>query len=80
MEDLSELKLASAYECVPDNPELTLQEAVECAVEECITAESLADFLIKNRAEIVNMNIFEYAKQEEAKMLRRAEFEHSGLI
>ena len=80
MEDLSELKLSSAYECVPDNPELTLQEAVECTVEECITAESLADFLIKNRTEVVNMNIFEYAKQEEAKMLRSAEFEHSGLI
>ena len=69
MEDFSELKLSSAYECVPDNPNLTLQEAVECAVEECIKAEILADFLIKNRAEVVSMSIFEYGKEKEENFL-----------
>ena len=49
--------------------ELSLEEAVECAVEECIKEGILAEFLIQNRAEVISMSIFEEKK------LRKAEFE-----
>ena len=55
--------------------ELLLEEAVECAVEECIKEGILAEFLIQNRAEVISMSIFEYNKDEEEKKLRKAEFE-----
>ena len=55
--------------------ELPLEEAVECAVEECIKEGILAEFLIQNRAEVISMSIFEYNKDEEEKKLRKAEFE-----
>ena len=118
IEDISEFRLSSAYECQTDDPdlelrvtvlnvneghnqelmehcqtlkeyaqyvakvrkytslgELSLEEAVECAVEECIKEEILAEFLIQNRAEVISMSIFEYNKDEEEKKLRKAEFE-----
>ena len=118
IEDVSEFRLSSAYECQTDDPdlelrvtvlnvneghnqelmehcqtlkeyaqyvakvrkytslgELSLEEAVECAVEECIKEEILAEFLIQNRAEVISMSIFEYNKDEEEKKLRKAEFE-----
>ena len=55
--------------------ELSLEETVECAVEECIKEGILAEFLIQNRAEVISMSIFEYNKDEEEKKLRKAEFE-----
>ena len=55
--------------------ELSLEDAVECAVEECIKEGILAEFLIQNRAEVISMSIFEYNKDEEEKKLRKAEFE-----
>ena len=55
--------------------ELSLEEAVECVVEECIKEGILAEFLIQNRAEVISMSIFEYNKDEEEKKLRKAEFE-----
>lgn len=39
------------------------REAVEKAVEECIKAGILADFLRKNRSEVVQMSIFEYDEE-----------------
>ena len=118
IEDVSEFRLSSAYECQTDDPdlelrvtvlnvneghnqelmehcqtlkeyaqyvakvrkytslgELSLEEAVECAVEECIKEGILAEFLIQNRAEVISMSIFEYNKDEEEKKLRKAEFE-----
>ena len=118
IEDISEFRLSSAYECQTDDPdlelrvtvlnvneghnqelmehcqtlkeyaqyvakvrkytslgELLLEEAVECAVEECIKEGILAEFLIQNRAEVISMSIFEYNKDEEEKKLRKAEFE-----
>ena len=118
IEDISEFRLLSAYECQTDDPdlelrvtvlnvneghnqelmehcqtlkeyaqyvakvrkytslgELSLEEAVECAVEECIKEGILAEFLIQNRAEVISMSIFEYNKDEEEKKLRKAEFE-----
>ena len=54
---------------------MRLDQAVEYAVDECIKENILADFLRKNRAEVISMSIFEYDKEEEEKKLRKAEFE-----
>ena len=118
IEDVSELKLSSAYECSTSTPdlelrvtvlnvnqghnkelmehcqvlkeyaqyvarvrqytslqELSLEEAVERAVDECINEGILAEFLTRNRAEVVSVSIFEYDKEKEEKKLRKAEFE-----
>ena len=55
--------------------ELSLEEAVERAVDECINEGILAEFLTRNRAEVVSVSIFEYDKEKEEKKLRKAEFE-----
>lgn len=54
---------------------MRLDQAVEYAVDECIKENILADFLRKNRAEVISMSIFEYDKEEEEKKLRKAEYE-----
>ena len=54
---------------------MSLNQAVEYAVDECIKENILADFLRKNRAEVISMSIFEYDKEEEEKKLRKAEYE-----
>ena len=51
---------------------MPLDQAVEYAVDECIKENILADFLRKNRAEVISMSIFEYDKEEEEKKLRKA--------
>ena len=55
--------------------EMPLDDAVRRAVDECIKEGILADFLRKNRAEVIEMSIFEYDKEEEERKLRRAEYE-----
>ena len=55
--------------------ELSLEEAVERAVDECMEEGILSEFLMKNRAEVISMSIFEYDKDEEEKKLRKAEYE-----
>ena len=54
---------------------MQIEEAVECAVKECIEKGILSDFLLQNRAEVIRMSIFEYDKEKEEKKLRKAEFE-----
>lgn len=54
---------------------MPLDQAIEYAVDECIKENILADFLRKNRAEVISMSIFEYDKEEEEKKLRKAEYE-----
>ena len=54
---------------------MSLNQAVECAVDECIKEGILAEFLSKNRAEVISMSIFEYDKELEEKKLRKAEYE-----
>ena len=51
----------------------SLDEAVNRAVDECIRNGVLADFLRRNRAEVVMMSIFEYNQEEEERKLRAAE-------
>ena len=55
--------------------ELSLEEAVERAVDDCMKEGILSEFLTKNRAEVISMSIFEYDKDEEEKKLRKAEYE-----
>ena len=55
--------------------ELSLEEAVERAVDECMKEGILSEFLTKNRAEVISMSIFEYDKDEEEEKLRKAEYE-----
>ena len=55
--------------------EMSLDAAVERAVNECIQEGILEDFLRANKAEVIAMSIFEYNKEEEEKKLRKAEYE-----
>ena len=50
-------------------------EIVTLDVDECIQEGILADFLSRNRAEVISMSIFEYDKELEEKKLRKAEYE-----
>ena len=54
---------------------LSLNEAVEKAVEECIQEGILREFLLKHCAEVVAMSIFEYDREGEEEILRKEEFE-----
>lgn len=53
----------------------SLEEAVTQAVNECIEEGILAEFLIKNKAEVIKVSIYEYDKEFEEKKLRKAEYE-----
>ena len=54
---------------------LSLNEAVEKAVEECIREGILREFLLANKAEVGAMSIFEYDREWEEELLRKEEFE-----
>ena len=54
---------------------MDLNTAINHAIDDCIKNNILADFLRKNRAEVISMSIFEYDKEEEEKKLRKAEYE-----
>ena len=55
--------------------ENSIEEAVEQAVNECIEEGILAEFLLRNKAEVIKVSIYEYDKENEEKKLRKAEFE-----
>lgn len=57
--------------------EMSFEEAVEKAVSTCIEEGILADFLLKNRTEVMNVSIYEY---DEAKhiALERQEAKEEG--
>ena len=57
------------------DPDIVLEEAVERAVEECIKEGILAEFLMRNRAEVIKVSIYEYNSEFEEKKLRKAEYE-----
>lgn len=54
---------------------MDLSEAVEKAVNECISEGILADFLKKNKAEVVSMSIFEYDEELHNRTLYEDGFE-----
>ena len=53
--------------------EMSLHEAVELAITECINEGILTEFLQHNWAEVYKVSIFEYDKEKEEKKLRKAE-------
>ena len=55
--------------------QMDMNTAVNRAVAECISEGILADFLLKSRAEVVAMSIFEYDEERERELIKKAEFE-----
>ena len=55
---------------------MTLNNAVEHAITECIKEGILEDFLRENRAEVVSMSIFEFDKEREMKLIREDEYQY----
>lgn len=49
-------------------------KAVTTAANECIEENILADFLRKNKAEAIEMCLFEYDEKREKELIRKAEF------
>ena len=54
---------------------MPFKDAVERAVNECIQEGILVDFLRKNRAEAIEVSIFEYDEEKELELFRAAERE-----
>ena len=54
---------------------MPLEQAVEEAIEYCVRHDILKDFLLKQRAEVVKMSIFEYDEEREMELIRRDERE-----
>lgn len=54
---------------------MPLAEAVERAIEECIDDNVLREFLVRQRAEVVKMSIYEYDEERELKLIRADERE-----
>lgn len=52
---------------------MPLEEAVERAIEECIKDDILREFLLKQRAEVVKVSIYEYDEEKEMKLIREDE-------
>ena len=55
--------------------EMPLTDAVEKAITECIHANILRDFLLKNRAEAKAMSIYEYDEEKTLRMFREEGYE-----
>ena len=48
---------------------ISLEEAVTRAVDECIEEGILAEFLMKNKAEVIKVSIYEYDKEFEEEIV-----------
>ena len=57
------------------NKEMELRDAVIKAVDECIREGILKDFLIKQKAEVIKMSIYEFDEEREMKLIRESERE-----
>ena len=54
---------------------MNLKHAVNEAIDECIHQDIMADFLRKNRAEVVKMSIYEYDEEKNYRMLQEQSWE-----
>lgn len=54
---------------------MSLEDAVELAIDECIEKGILKDFLIRQRAEVKKMSIYEYNHEEHMKLLQKESYE-----
>ena len=59
-----------------EKEKMSLQDAVEIAVNECIKEGILEDFLRENRAEVVSMSILEFDAEREWRLIREAEYQY----
>ena len=57
---------------------MNLKHAVNEAIDECIHQDIMADFLRRNRAEVVKMSIYEYDEEKNYKMLQGAILEYGA--
>lgn len=55
--------------------ELNFELAVQRAIEECINENVLAEFLIKNKAEVIAMSIFEYDEEKHKRIIQEDSIE-----
>ena len=55
---------------------MSLNDAVEHAVTECMNEGILEEFLRENRAEVVPMSIFEFDEEREWRLIREAEYRY----
>ena len=65
------------------NLSLPVSQAVNKAIKECIQQGILAEFLLQNRTEAIQMSIFEYDEEREMKLIRADEREighNEGLL
>ncbi len=60
------------------NKTMSLEQAVNKAVDECIKEGILRDFLLENKAEVVSMSIFEYDEEKHKKFLHEEGFEEGA--
>ena len=60
--------------------EMSIEEAVERAITECIAEGILREFRIKNRAEAKAVSIYEYSEEEHIRMEREDAFEDGKKI
>ena len=75
MEHCRTLKEYAQYVARVRKYAVSLEEAVTRAVDECIEEGILAEFLLKNKTEVIKVSIYEYDKEFEEKKLRKAEYE-----
>ena len=59
-----------------EKEKMSLQDAVELAVNECIKEGILEDFLRENRAEVVSMSILEFDAEREWRLIRETEYQY----
>lgn len=62
---------------------MPISQAVDKAIKECIQQGILAEFLLQNRTEAIQMSIFEYDEEREMKLIRADEREighNEGLL
>lgn len=56
--------------------ELSMEEAIVTAVDECIQGGILKDFLLKQKAEVIETLLFEYNEEEALKAMKQQEYEN----
>ena len=62
---------------------MTIEEAVDRAVDECIAEGILREFLLRNKAEVKRMSIYEYDEEQTKRDIQRNSYEEGhkeGLI
>ena len=72
MKERAVLRLSDLYALVREKRKngMNLKHAVNEAIDECIHQDIMADFLRRNRAEVVKMSIYEYDEEKNYKMLQ----------